>query len=265
MSESKTPDVSELFQSAQEEGHLSAESMKALTVVDVGAQIQAALGVPALDVQASDVILVTMMPDDSGSIAGAGNVQLVIDGHNLVLDALQKSKQKENVLAHCRYLNGYLFYPYCSLEQAVRMSQSNYDPVGGTPLYDHTVLLLGTVLAKTQEFTENGIAVRTVTLIITDGHDEHSRKVLDPRKISPLVRDMLMEENHIVAAMGIADGYTDFQDIFRQMGIEDRWILTPANTEKEIRGAFQLFSSSAVRASQSAASFSQIALGGFNK
>ena len=62
--------------------------------------------------------------------------------------------------------------------------------------------------------------------------------------------------------MGISDGTTDFRAVFREMGIEDRWILTPGNNPSEIRKAFQVFSQSAVRASQ-AASFSQGAISGF--
>jgi hypothetical protein len=73
---------------------------------------------------------------------------------------------------------------------------------------------------------------------------------------------MTRSEAHIVAAMGISDGTTDFRSVFREMGIEDRWILTPGNNPSEIRKAFQVFSQSAVRASQ-AASFSSSALGGF--
>ena len=73
---------------------------------------------------------------------------------------------------------------------------------------------------------------------------------------------MTRSEAHIVAAMGISDGITDFRAVFRDMGIEDRWILTPGNNPSEIRRAFQVFSQSAVRASQ-AASFSQGAAGGF--
>ncbi len=78
-----------------------------------------------------------------------------------------------------------------------------------------------------------------------------------------MVDSLLKTENHIVAAMGIDDGSTDFRKVFSDMGIPDEWILTPGNTESEIRKAFQLFSQSAVRASQNAASFSQTAMGGF--
>jgi len=69
---------------------------------------------------------------------------------------------------------------------------------------------------------------------------------------------MLAQENHIVAAMGISDGTTDFREVFRKMGIADRWILTPGNSASEIRRAFSVFSQSAVRAAAGAQ------LGGFS-
>ena len=47
------------------------------------------------------------------------------------------------------------------------------------------------------------------------------------------------------------------------MGIPDEWILTPGNSASEICKAFQVFSQSAVRASQGGATLSQVALGGF--
>ena len=73
---------------------------------------------------------------------------------------------------------------------------------------------------------------------------------------------MRQAETHIVAAMGINDGSTDFRRVFREMGIEDQWSLTPGNDTSQIRRAFQVFSQSAVRASQSAAYFGQAVLGG---
>ena len=128
-------------------------------------------------------------------------------------------------------------------------------PFRGT-LYDQTAVVLGTVIAKAQELQQAGIAVRTVTLIITDGGDYGSTRA-KAADVQAIVRDMLAQENHIVAAMGISDGSTDFKKVFQAMGIPDRWILTPGNSASEIRRAFQVFSQSAVRASQGAQ------LGGF--
>ncbi|HEU0034021.1 MAG TPA: hypothetical protein VFQ53_25515 [Kofleriaceae bacterium] len=249
--------VKKLLEDAHGTGALSKKSLATLDVVDVGAQIQAGLGCTIDDIGSSEVVLVTMMPDDSQSIAGAGNTDAVRDGHNFVLEALGSSKQAGEVLAHTRYLNGHVLCPYTALEHAVKMTAANYQPNLGTPLYDQTAVVLGTVIAKAQELAQAGIAVRTVTLIITDGAD-YGSKTCKPADIKALVDDMLAQEHHIVAAMGISDGSTDFKAVFRQMGIPDRWILTPANSATEIRRAFAVFSQSAVRASQG------LQLGGFS-
>jgi hypothetical protein len=241
--------VKKLFAEAHDQGALSARSLAALDVIDVGAQIQAGLGVTIDDVAASEVVLVTMMPDDSQSIAHAGNTDAVRDGHNFVLDALRGSKQSGEVLAHTRYLNGRVLCPYVALDQAVKMTKTNYDPRLGTPLYDQAAVVLGTVIAKSQELAQAGIAVRTVTLIITDGGDYGSTR-MKPADVKAIVDDMVAQEHHIVAAMGISDGTTDFRAVFRAMGIPDRWVLTPGNSASEIRRAFAVFSQSAVRASQ---------------
>jgi hypothetical protein len=249
--------IKKLLADAHQTGALSAKSLAALDVVDVGAQIQAGLGVTIDDVAASEVVLLTMMPDDSQSIAAANNTDAVKDGHNYVIEAMLRSKQSGEVLAHTRYLNGDVLFPYNALQHAVQMTSANYNPCHGTPLFDQTVVLLGTVIAKAQELAQAGIAVRTVTLIITDGGDYGSQRCR-AADVAAIVQDMLAQENHIVAAMGISDGTTDFRGVFQAMGIPDRWILTPGNSASEIRRAFAVFSQSAVRASQGAQ------LGGFS-
>ena len=259
---SQSVNIANLFQSAQAEGLLSQQTVNALVVPDVGAAIQAGMGIPAMNVSASEVSLVTMMPDDSGSIQFSGNKVSVIEGHNLVLDALSKTKQVDGILAHTRYLNGEVLFPYSPLDQAVQMDARNYQPNKGTPLYDQTFVLLGTVVAKAQEFSDIGVPVRTVTLIITDGADEHSRRHT-AASVRKLVRELLLTEMHIIAAMGVDNGSTNFHQVFEEMGILPQWVLTPGNTPSELRAAFQFFSQSAVRASQGAASFSQTALQGF--
>lgn len=254
--------LSSLFQAAEDEGTISPAARAVLDVPDLGAQIQAGLGVGVDDVESSEVVLVTIMPDDSGSISAAGNTDAVRLGHNTVIDALSSSKQRDSILSHTRYLNGFILHPYRLVAQAERMTPQNYDPQLATPLFDQAVVLLGTVLAKTQELASAGVPVRTVTLIITDGADCGSVRA-KASDVKAIVRDMTAAECHIVAGMGISDGSTDFRKVFRAMGIDDRWILTPKNDPGEIRRAFLLFSQSAVRASQGGGSFSRAAAGGF--
>ena len=236
-----TPSVSGLFQSAHDSGSLSNEALKALTVLDIGAKIQAAMGIPAINVPASEVVLLSLLIDDSGSIESAGNTDNICDGHNMVLDAQMEAQVRDNILAHTRYLNGQILFPYCQLAQATRMDRYNFRPGGGTPLYNHSVLFLGTFLDKAQEFEDNGIAVRTISLIVTDGGDTQPRP-LNASDVRRIVEDMLRFENHLVCGMGIDDGSTDFVRVFQEMGIPEGKILTPGNSQRELRRAFQTVS-----------------------
>ena len=262
---SKTPSSSSaaaLLQSATDTGVLSAATAQIIQVPDLGQRVQEALGMPAGQYANSEVVLVAIMVDDSGSIRMSGQSQTMRDGHNLVLTALKGAKSSGNVLIHTRYLNGQILYPYGPLDAAVEMTSQNYSADKGTPLYDETVVFLSAAAAKYQEFTNQGIDARCVSLILTDGADEHSR-VHTAADCHRLITDLLKTEHHIIAAVGIDNGSTDFRRVFQEMGIPDEWILTPGNSEKEIRAAFRTFSQSAVRASQGAQSFSKTAGGGF--
>ncbi len=258
--------IQDLFSSAQEEGTLSQEAASALAIPNIGQMIQDGLGISVADVDATEVVLVTNVTDDSGSIRFSGNTDTLIDGVNLILDSLAGSKQKADILYSCRFLNKGIFCPFVSLEEAVanyRLNRNNFQGMGGTPLFDQAAISLGTVLAKTQEFSNNGVPARSVTLLVTDGDDTTSQNYPRARDVEPIIKDMLRQETHIIAAMGIDDGRTDFKQIFSEMGIPENWILTPGNSQSEIRQSFQVFSQSAVQASQTAASFSKTALGGF--
>lgn len=250
--------VSSLFSGAQAGGDIGSGAAAVLNISDLGEQIQAGLGVSIDDVASSEVTLVTLLVDDSGSIRMAGNSQTMRDGVNHIRDALMKSKQSDSVLISVRYLNGTVLVPYMSLENMPALDTSNYNPSGGTPLYDQSVVTCGQVIAKRQEFVGGGVACRAVTVVISDGADVHSQQH-SAADVSKVVKDMLLTESHIVIGMGISDGQTDFRHVFSEMGILNEWILTPGNSETEIRRAFAVVSQSAVRASQSAKSFSQAA------
>lgn len=286
---SQTANITQLFTTAQDEQDLSPQSINAIQTIDIGQDIQAAMGINANSVQASSVILVQGLVDDSGSIRFAGNSEVVREGVNLVKKALAGTKQKDGILEGIRYLNKGVLCPFLPLDQVPDLNSQNYNAEGGTPLHRETLATLATVIAKTQEFSDNGVPVRSITFILTDGAADIGSSVT-PAHIRAVVRDMLKSENHIICGIGIDDGEydsngnlrgnrTDFKAIFTEYGILEQWIIDikvpsqPGETEaqrkvrlqSEIRKAFQTVSQSAVRASQAAAaqSFSQAALGGF--
>lgn len=261
MSQTGQVDLESLFQTAVSEGSLSAESLNLANLDELGAQINGALGTDPTKVKASEVVLATLLIDDSGSIRVGGNSQVVRDGYNEVIKALLGAKQGDGIQICTVYLNGDILNGYVPVAQAPLMTPQNYNPQGGTPLYDQAIATLLTVAAKAQQFSDAGIPVRTVTLFVTDGADVHSAK--KATDVKTIATDLLRQENHIIAGMGIDDGSTDFREVFKDMGLPDEWILTPGNSQSEIRRAFAMFSQSAVRASQNAASFSKTAGGGF--
>ena len=260
---SNSVDVNALLTGAMDEGALGAGSLNILNGLDdLGLRIQAALGTPADSVQASEAILVRVLMDDSPSMMSY--VQDAIDGYNLVIDAQLASKQKAGILFGADFLNGGLLCPYMPLDHIARLSLADYHLMGGTPLFSRSLETLATVIAKTQEFSDNGVPVRSITLIVTDGYNNQGRGTA--AQVATVIADMMKAENHIVAAMGIAAdavGQADFRKVFQNMGIRPEWILTPKNTPSEIRKAWTLFSNSAVRASQNAANFSSTQVGGF--
>ena len=262
MSQSASVRVEDLFQAAVSDGAISDAAMKALRVADYGAAIQASLGIIPADVKAAEVVLLNLLLDDSGSIEDAGNTDAVRDGVNSVIGALQGAKKRDDVLVYIELLNRGLLQPYVLLKDASRLSAGNFRPYGQTPLFAKSTQFLGAVIAKAQEFAMNGVASRTVSLIVTDGGDNASGKTR-ARDVAAIVCDMLATESHIIFGYGISDGVTDFKKVFSGMGVKPNSVLTSANDPKEIRRSFQLFSQSAVRASQNAQSFSKVAGGGF--
>jgi uncharacterized membrane protein YjjP (DUF1212 family) len=76
---------------------MSQQAAQSLQVVNKGNEIQQALGVPVDSFEHSEVVLVTVLLDDSSSIHAAGNEQAVREGHNTVIQSLEQSKQKDQV------------------------------------------------------------------------------------------------------------------------------------------------------------------------
>ena len=246
-----TPDLSTLFSSAGAGAPLSKASMSVLGVPDLGARIRAGLGIPALGLPASEVFLLTVLIDDSGSIRSSGNEPHVIDGYNSLLAGLRNTASAGAVLVHTRFLNGTVHTPFTPIAQAAPLTPQNYQATGGTPLFDESTLLLGTVLAKTAEFEQTGVPVRSLSLVLTDGQDCHSQ-THKAKDVKALADDLRRNEGAIFAGFGFDNGDTDFRKVFRSMGVPDEWILTSGATPHEIRAAFRMISVTAARASISA-------------
>jgi hypothetical protein len=210
-----------------------------------------------------NVIYIAVVPDDSASIAGENklgkdNTQDVIGGHNAIIDALQASKEKDRILFKTQYLNSdYILNDWVPLYEAKRLSTDNFKPEGGTPLYDKTILLLGSVVLERARAKKRGQDARWGILVVSDGDDTVSSRKAEEVKI---ILDNMRERGELlvncepdnrhagsIAFMGIDDGTTDFEKIARSMGIY--WILRADRLNpREMRRAFNTFSEQLISA-----------------
>jgi hypothetical protein len=237
----------DLILHAAEREMLSQMSTAALQRPRVVNEIEAALEDSYGIETAGEVLLITMMPDDSQSMTIARKNVSVIEGHNDLLAAMRNSPIRDRILLQTRYLNKRVLNPFQPLALCENMSLANYACIHGTPLFQQTMVTLGTVIAKTEELVEQGAArVRTATLIMTDAEATDDTANELRAEVASVVADLRRIGDHIVAGMGFSAGDdTFFRKAFSEMGIEDRYIFAAQN-RKEILDAFRTFGSRAL-------------------
>jgi hypothetical protein len=224
-----------LFEGAFDGGEISEGSATALTrSPGILPAVAESLGAKE---SSAETLLVSVLVDDSGSI-GPEHAPAVRDGHNRMIQAAARHQSTAAVSFHTRYFTKGLLSPYRPVAATVALTPQNYTPDAGyTPLYEQSVVILGSVIAKARELASTGCRVRTFTLLLTDGLNNSGTSTANDVKC--LVTDMLeFANNHIVAGMGIGDAAT-FRQVFNDMGIPDRWILTAASTDQEIDATFR--------------------------
>lgn len=239
--------VKSVFAAANAEGVLSGASKDLLCINLDDNVLAGCAGVDLDDIEATEVTLVSLLIDDSGSMGGFEKA--VIDGHKELLDALKGSKQKESFLVGMWALNrGVPYHSYVKVDDAEKLDGRNYRPSGGTPLVDCWMEMLAANVAYAQQLRASGTAVRSIAVVITDSEDNMSRKfrVADAKM---LAEDLLKSEQFILAMVGTGVEST-FRDMARQMGVPDGSVLVAGKTASEIRKVFRLVSQSVIRASQ---------------
>ncbi|MCA1600375.1 MAG: hypothetical protein LC776_01585 [Acidobacteria bacterium] len=236
----------ELIHLANIRGTLSADSARSLKRPEIAHQIDKALE-DSYDVEsAEELLLVTLMPDDSGSMNGSKQ-NSVIDGHNWLLSKMASSGSSKNIMLQTRYLNGQVLNPFSPLSDCQELSFENYQCNLGTPLFEQTLVTLGTVMAKTEEVADVSERVRTATLIMTDGQATDKNASVLKAEVASVVKDMRRVGDHIVAGMGftiVKDDHAVY-DVFEEMGIKAEYIF-PARDREQVLRAFRIFGESAI-------------------
>ncbi len=193
----------------------------------VGNQLIAQRG----QIQTKEVTLVLLLVDDSGSIEASGNTQAVIDGYNGFVEALRSSPSEVRVKT--MFLNNKVDTPFQDSNEVQQLTGQTYRPHGQTPLFLRSMQALDHVINEAKDLTGQGLTVRTITFIFTDGGDNESG-LITAATVKVIVDVMLTTGTHIVGGCAVNDGRTNFWQVFASMGIPEQWVRVLANDAGEI-------------------------------
>ncbi len=239
-----------LLAGATSAGTLSAATSTMLTGSLGPMVIAGAAGVALETITATEVTLVTLLVDASGSIHGAGVENAVREGENALVDAFAQSREKDSVLMALWTFNDdvRVVHAYVPVDDAVRLDSVSYNACGGTKLYDTWCDALAANVAYAQRLRDGGTPTRSVVVVITDGEDCGSRRKAS--ECAALSRDLLRSEQFVLAFVGVGAG-TNFAAVAKSMGVPDGCVEVQAQTTPAaLRKVFRMVSQSAIRASR---------------
>jgi hypothetical protein len=243
-------DVTKSLTSAVATGVLSPQTSSLITG-NLGPLVLAGAAGKALeDITASDVTLVTLLIDASGSIADRGLEQAVRDGQNALLEAFGGAKEKDSVLLALWTFNAdqKVLHSYVPVEDATRLDAKNYRGIGSTRLYDTWCDALTANVAYAQRLRDGGTPTRSVVVVVTDGEDVGSTRTSP--MCAQLSKDLLASELFTLAFVGVGKD-TQFELIAAAMGVPAGCVHVQRDaTPSGLRKTFHLVSKSAIRASQ---------------
>lgn len=207
--------------------------------------IAGAAGMSIDDLAGDEVTLYVRVIDVTGSMQRFQHV--VIDAANDQLDALAGSKASDSILMSTLEFNTRteVLHSYLSLDKAIRLDGSNYQPDGSTALYDATLDAITSAVAYAQSLRDAGIRVKVVVVIISDGEDNSSRHTA--AAVKHVIEDLINQEIYTFAFVAFG---TDGKGIAASMGIPPANVLDEQADAHSIRLALNTVSKSVIRASQ---------------
>jgi len=195
------------------------------------------------NITADEVIGITFVIDKSGSVNRY--ISDLNDNLNGFLQEMGHSHVADKILCQIlefdddvKVLNG--FQPIADIKPF------NIQPGGMTSCFDACAKGLENTIQYRQNLEQQGITVKNLVFIITDGESNADRKYA-ASDVKKLVDDLYTNESNFgsfsIILFGLGDE-TNFKRVGKEMGIRDEMIATIGITAKEIRKMIGFISSS---------------------
>ncbi|GAB4268386.1 MAG: hypothetical protein Kow0080_11270 [Candidatus Promineifilaceae bacterium] len=238
-----------LFQSARDDG--LTDNTLGLVVSNLnGPTMVTAIGTSLNKLTSNEVTLAMNIIDMSASMAP--HAVDVINGYNTeYLAAMKGSTAVDDILVSTILFNDQikLLHGYVPLRDAPPLTKNTYHPTGTTALYDAVAAGLTNMVLYAQQLRANGIMVRCIVIVYSDGGDNASQQ--EAVNVRRAAQELLKHEIYTLAYVGFySGGITD--TILRQLADEIGFTetLMAGLSQGELRRIFHLVSASTVRVSQ---------------
>lgn len=243
MSNNNLHDIQDLFGDAQAEGFDSGASTILVDNLDSVA-LAGCMGADIDSIATDDVTLVAAVLDASGSMSGVRKD--VIDGFNMMLETFRGSKQADSILVSAWNFSdeASLIYSYTPVSLLNNMTLKDYNPDGGTALYDTLLYVMAGMVAYGQTLRNNGVRTKCIIVVFSDGDDNGSKAAA--QQVKTVSESLLTQEIYTLAYAGF--GNANLQHIANAVGFPS--IITTGSSPSEIRRIFKQVSASVIRASQ---------------
>lgn len=237
--------VTQSLNSALTDGDLSATSHQILVENLDANTLAGAQGVSPEELVEDRVTLVVPVVDATGSMTSEAHVLRA--EYNKMLDALSKSKARDTILVSSWLFETTptLLHGFVSLDDAVKLDDRNYSPGGMTAMYDAVLDVFTSTTAYAKSLLDQGYRVRVVVVVLTDGEDNSSRTRAS--EIAQVAKDLLNTEVYTLALVSFGKGFAF--EAAERMGFPPENVLEAGKSERDIRHALALVSSSVIKAS----------------
>ena len=237
-------DIQDLFADARGEGLGNQASVILVENLDSVA-LSGCNGADLDDINTDDVTLVAVVIDASASMSGAR--QAVIEGFNTMLETFNGSKQADSILVSAWSFNNsaQLHFSYTPAPLVKKLTRADYNPAGGTALYDTLLYVMAGMVAYGQSLRNNGVRTRGIIVVFSDGDDNVSRA--KAYQVSTVSNGMMAQEIYTLAYAGF--GVSDPARLAAEVGFPS--VIPAGSGPSEIRRIFQQVSASVIRVSQS--------------
>jgi uncharacterized protein YegL len=167
---------------------------------------------------------VTLVIDDSASIANAGNTEAIMVGADaMVKQFRQEEASGERVLISMSTLNGGVVYPFVRPNEAKLLSEVGYSPVGTTPLHDALVESVAEITMKVGEAAVEGAACYSSIIILTDFEDYGSKR--SASECAEVLTDYPRNDRNQIQAIGVrVQGSPNYQTYLPAIGLDPKYI-----------------------------------------